>query len=63
MQSYVNTTCESVRVTILIISDLSGGKWCPQIKYMCRQHETLDCRRLHKHLTFVTEVVKDMYDN
>jgi hypothetical protein len=32
-------------------SDLSGGKWCLQRKYMCRQHETLDCRKLHKQLS------------
>ena len=30
---------------------LSGGKWCLQRKYMCRQHETLDCRKLHKQLS------------
>jgi hypothetical protein len=40
-QSYVNTICKSIRVTILIFSDLSGGKWCPQTKYMYRKHETL----------------------
>jgi hypothetical protein len=45
-------------------SDLSGGKWCLQRKYMCRQHGTLDCRKLHKqYQTRVTEVVKDMCDN
>jgi hypothetical protein len=48
-------------------SDLSGGKWCLHRKYMCRQHETLDCRKLHKYIvineTHVTEVVKDMCDN
>jgi hypothetical protein len=32
-------------------SNLSGGKWCLQRKYMCRQHETLDCRKLHKLLS------------
>ena len=32
-------------------SDLSGGKWCLQRKYMCRQHETLDYRKLHKQLS------------
>ena len=32
-------------------TDLSGGKWCLQRKYMCRQHETLDCRKLHKQLS------------
>jgi hypothetical protein len=31
-------------------SDLSGDKRCLQRKYMCRQHETLDCRKLHKHV-------------
>ena len=31
-------------------SYLSGGKWCLQRKYMCRQHETLDCTKLNKHL-------------
>jgi hypothetical protein len=32
-------------------SNFSGGKWCLQRKYMCRQHETLDCRKLHKQLS------------
>jgi hypothetical protein len=32
-------------------SDLSGSKCCLQRKYMCRQHETLDCRKLHKQLS------------
>jgi hypothetical protein len=32
-------------------SDLSEGKWCLQRNYMCRQHETLDCRKLHKQLS------------
>jgi hypothetical protein len=30
---------------------LLGGKWCAQRKYMCRQHETLDCRKYHKLLS------------
>jgi hypothetical protein len=40
----LNTICKSIR-------DLSGGKWCFQRKYTCRQHETLDCRKLHKQLS------------
>ena len=32
-------------------SDLLGGKWCLQRKYMCRQHETLYCRKFHKPLS------------
>jgi hypothetical protein len=39
-QSYVNTICN--------LHHLSGGKWCLQRKYMCRQHVTLHCRKLHK---------------
>ena len=32
-------------------SDLLGDKWRLQRKYMCRQHETLDCRKFHKPLS------------
>jgi hypothetical protein len=32
--------------------DLLGDKWyCLQRKYMCRQHKTLDCRKLHNPLS------------
>jgi hypothetical protein len=34
-------------------SDLSGGKWCLQRKYMCRQHETLDCRKLNAQVVII----------
>jgi hypothetical protein len=48
--SYVNTICNSYQ-SILSLSDLSGGKWCLQRKCMCRLHEALDCRKLHKQLS------------
>jgi hypothetical protein len=32
-------------------SDLLGDKCCLQRKYMCRQHETLDCRKFHNPLS------------
>jgi hypothetical protein len=51
-QSYVNTICKSIRVTILIFSDLSGGKWCPQTKYMYRKHETLYSEPKKKYVGF-----------
>jgi hypothetical protein len=45
-------------------SDMLRDRWCLQRKYMCRQHETLDCRKFHKLLwlwtAHVTEVVKDI---
>ena len=36
-------------------SDLSGGKWCLQRKYMCRQHETLDCTKLYNQTRVTSE--------
>jgi hypothetical protein len=50
-QSYVNTICKSI--TILI--NFSGGKWCLQRKYMCRQHETLDCTKLYNQTCVTSE--------
>ena len=46
------TICESIRVTISwSFSDLLRDKWYLQIKYICRQHETLDCRKFHNLLS------------
>jgi hypothetical protein len=44
---------KSIRVTILIIFRfVMGENACYlQNKYMCRQHEILDCRKLHKQLS------------
>jgi hypothetical protein len=47
---HINTICKSMRSLSWSFSDLFGSKWCLQRKYMCRQHETLDCRKLHKQL-------------
>jgi hypothetical protein len=58
----VNSSVHQSESLSWLFSDLSGGKWCLQRKYMCRQHETLDRRKLHNQ-THVTEVVQDMYDN
>jgi hypothetical protein len=51
-QSYVNTKYVNQSESLSwSFSDLSGSKWCLQRKYMCRQHETLDCRKFHKQLS------------
>jgi hypothetical protein len=59
-----NVNCHMlIQNTILIIFRFIR-RWCLQRKYMCRQHETLHCRKLHKsYENRVTEVVKDMCDN
>jgi hypothetical protein len=47
-QSYVNTICMWINQSHYLdhFLNLSGGKWCLQKKYMCRQHETLEnCKR------------------
>jgi hypothetical protein len=53
VNSHVNTTCRSIRVTILIIFQFVRRQMSPrkvQVN-MFRQHETLDCGKLHKHLS------------
>ena len=54
-QSHISiyTICKSIRVAILIIFRFVRRQMVSPkpVYYMCRQHETLNCRELHKQLS------------